>query len=97
MTLQGNVTQMSETRALKRIFRSKRGYAAGTYRKLQNDELRRMRWEGHVARMWKLMNACKSEGKTSLARPDVTWKNSEYYRDICTFKGQRLHLHWSGK
>jgi hypothetical protein len=32
--------------------------------------------------MCKLRNACKPEGKTSLARPDIAWKNSEYYRNI---------------
>jgi hypothetical protein len=56
---------MSENRVLRRIFETKRDEVTGKWRKLQNGESRnlysspntmqiisrRMRWEGHVARM----------------------------------------------
>jgi len=56
-----------ENRVLRRIFGSKRDEVTGGWRKLHNEELsdlysspnfvrviksRRMRWAGHVARMW---------------------------------------------
>jgi hypothetical protein len=58
---------MFENRVLRRIFGSKRDEVTGAWIKLQNEELhnlytspsiirmiksRRMRWAGHVARMW---------------------------------------------
>jgi hypothetical protein len=65
----------------------------GDWRKLHNEELhdlysaphiirmiksRRMRWTGHVARMWETRNACrilvgKPEGRRPLGRPRRKW------------------------
>jgi hypothetical protein len=60
-----------ENRVLKRIFGLKRDEVTGEWRKLHNEELhdlysspgiiriiesRRMRWAGHVARMWEKRN-----------------------------------------
>jgi hypothetical protein len=60
-----------ENRVLRRIFGSKRDEVMGGWKKLHNEELRdlysspsmiriiksrRMRWAGHVARMWKNRN-----------------------------------------
>jgi hypothetical protein len=59
---------MFENRALRRIFEPKRDEVTGSWRKLHNEELhnlyssqsisrmiksRRMRWAGHVTRMWR--------------------------------------------
>jgi hypothetical protein len=59
---------------LKRIFEPKKDEVTGGWRKLHNEELhnlysspskirmiksRRMRWEGHVARMGEKRNACR--------------------------------------
>jgi hypothetical protein len=72
-----------ENRVLRRIFGPKRDEVTGERRKLHNEELRdlysspsmiriiksrRMRWAGHVARMWEKRNAYmllmgKPEGK----------------------------------
>jgi hypothetical protein len=61
-----------ENRVLRRIFGPKRDEVTGGWRKLHNEELhnlysspsiirimksRRMRWAGHVARMWEKRNA----------------------------------------
>jgi hypothetical protein len=61
-----------ENRVLRRIFGAKRDEETGEWRKLHNGELRdlcsspsiirimksrRMRWAGHVARMWEKRNA----------------------------------------
>jgi hypothetical protein len=61
-----------ENRVLRRIFGPKRNEVTGEWRKLHNKELhdlysspiiirimksRRMRWAGHVARIWKKRNA----------------------------------------
>jgi hypothetical protein len=82
-----------ENRVLKRIFGPKRDEVTGDWRKLHNKELhnlysspniirmnksRRMRWAGHVARMWETRNAYrilvgKPEGKTPLGRQRRRW------------------------
>jgi hypothetical protein len=78
-----------ENRVLRRIIERKRDGVMGGWRKLHNEELcdlysspntirmvksRRMRWTGHVARMWEKRNAYrllvgKPEGKRPLGRP----------------------------
>jgi hypothetical protein len=82
-----------ENRALRRIFGPKRDVVTGGWRKLHNEELhnlysspsiirimksRRMRWAGHVARMWEKRNVYrllvrKPEGKRPLRRPRCRW------------------------
>jgi hypothetical protein len=83
-----------ENRVLRRIFGPKRDEVTGEWRKLHNEELhnlysspriirqvksRRMRWEGHVARMgeerkvYKVLVA-KPEGKNHLEDQDVGGK-----------------------
>jgi hypothetical protein len=82
-----------ENRVLSRIFERKRDVVTGEWRKLHNEELcdfysspsiiriissRRMRWAGHVARMWKKRNVYrlfvgKPEGKRPLRRPRCRW------------------------
>jgi hypothetical protein len=84
---------MFENRVLRRIFGHKREEVAGGWRRLHNEELlnlytspnivrviklRRVRWEGHVARMGKMRNAynilvVKPEGKRPLGRPRRRW------------------------
>jgi len=77
-----------ENRVLKRIFGSKRDEVTGEWRKLHNDQYcshsivrmikwRRMRWEGHTARMerrgaYKVLVG-SSEGKRLLGRPRRRW------------------------
>jgi hypothetical protein len=63
-----------ENRVLSRIFGPKRNEVTGDWIKLHNEKLhnlysspniirmfksRRMRWAGHVTRMWEKRNACK--------------------------------------
>jgi hypothetical protein len=82
-----------ENRVLRRLFGPKRDEATREWRKLHNEELRdlysspsiiriiksrRMRWEGHVARMGEKRNAYrylvgKPEGKRPLGRPRRRW------------------------
>jgi hypothetical protein len=82
-----------ENRVLRRIFGPKRDEVTGGWRKLHNEELhnlysspsiirmtksRRMRWPGHVTRMWEKRNACrimvgKPEGKKQVGRPRSRW------------------------
>jgi hypothetical protein len=82
-----------ENRVLRRIFGPKRYRVTGEWRKLHNEELhnlysspstmriikpRRMRWEGHVARMGEKRNAYrvlvgKPEGKRPLGIPRRRW------------------------
>jgi hypothetical protein len=78
-----------ENRMLRRIFGPKRDEVTGEWSKLHDEELRdlysspsiiriiksrRMRWAGHVARMWEKRNTYgflvgKPEGKRPLGRP----------------------------
>jgi hypothetical protein len=84
---------MFENRVLRRIFEPQRDGVTGEWRKLHNEELRdlysspsiirikksrRMRWAGHVARIWEKRNVCrllvgKPEGKRPLGRPKCRW------------------------
>jgi hypothetical protein len=84
-----------ENRVLRRIFGSKIDEVTGEWRKLHNEELhnlysspdnlrqvksRRMRWEGHVARMgeerkvYKVLVG-KPEGMRPLGRPRRRWED----------------------
>jgi len=85
-----------ENRLLRRIFGSKREEVSGAWRKLNNEEFndlycspnivrvirsRRMRWAGHVARMWDRRGIYrvlvgKPEGKRPLGRPKRRWKDN---------------------
>jgi hypothetical protein len=80
-----------ENTVLRRIFGTKRDEVTGERRKLNNEKLhdlysspskirvvksRRMRWEGHVARIWEKRNAYKllvgkPEGSRPLGRQDI--------------------------
>ena len=84
---------MCENRVLRRIFGPKREWE---WRKLHNEELndlyckpnvvrviksRRMRWAGHVARMWNRRGVYrvlvgKHEGKRPLGRPSRRWEDN---------------------
>jgi len=72
---------------LRRIFWLKRDEVTGEWRKLYNEELtrviklRRMRWAGHVAHMWKCRGVYKflvgkREGKRQLGRPRCRWEDN---------------------
>jgi hypothetical protein len=85
-----------ENRVLRRIFGPKKDGVTGGWRKLHNEELhnlysslsvfriiksRRMRWEGHVARMGEKRNLYrllvrKPEGKRPLGRPRCGWMDN---------------------
>jgi hypothetical protein len=85
-----------ENRVLRRIFGPKRDRVTGGWRKLHNEEIhnlyslpskiiiiksRRMRCEGHVARMGEKRNVYrllvgKPEGKRPLGRPRRKWINN---------------------
>jgi len=85
-----------ENRVLRRIFGSKRDEVIGEWRKLHNVELnglycspntvrvirsRRMRWEGHVARMGERRGVYrvlvgKLEGKRPFGRPRLRWEDN---------------------
>ena len=85
-----------ENRLLRRIFGSKREEVSGAWRKLNNEEFndlycspnivrvirsRRMRWAGHVARMWEKRSIYwvlvgKPEGKGPLGRPRRRWDDN---------------------
>jgi hypothetical protein len=87
--------RLFENRVLKRIFGPKRE-EDGSWRKLHNDGLhnlysspnivrviksRRMRWAGHVARMWEERGVYRvlvrrPEGKRPLGRPRRKWEDN---------------------
>jgi hypothetical protein len=89
-----------ENRVLRRVFGPKRVKATGEWRKLHNKELHdlysspsiiriikswRMRWAGHVARMWEKRNAYrllvgKPEGKRPLGRLRCRWVDNTSIR-----------------
>jgi hypothetical protein len=92
-----------ENRVLRKIFTPNKE-EDGSWRKLHNDELhslyslpnivrviktRRMRWAGHVARMWEergvyRVSVGRPEGKRPLGRPRHRWENNikMYLREI---------------
>jgi hypothetical protein len=85
-----------ENRVLRRIFGPKRDEVTGEWRKLHNEELRdlysspnivlvmksrRMRWEGHVARIGEERGVYrvlvgKPKGKRPLGRPRNSWEDN---------------------
>jgi hypothetical protein len=85
-----------ENGVLRRIFGPKRGEATGKWRRLHNEELndlysspsiirviksRRMKWEGHVARMVEKRGAYRilvgrPEGRRPLGRPRRRWEDN---------------------
>jgi len=85
-----------ENRVLRRIFVPNRDEVPGEWRKLHNEELndlycspnifrviklRRLRWAGHVARMWEVGGANRvlvgrREGKRPLKRPRRRWEDN---------------------
>ncbi|KAJ4428332.1 hypothetical protein ANN_24351 [Periplaneta americana] len=85
-----------ENKLLRKTFGSKRDEVTGEWRKLHNTELhalysspdiirniktRRLRWEGHVARMGESRNAYRvlvgrPEGKRPLGRPRRRWEDN---------------------
>jgi hypothetical protein len=85
-----------ENRVLRRIFGPKRDKVTGDWRKLHNEELhglysspsittvikaRRMRWEGHVARMGEVRGAYnilvgRLEGRRPLGRSRHRWEDN---------------------
>ena len=87
---------MFENRALRRVFGPKRDEVIGEWRKLHNEVLsdlyslpnivrvyhpRRMRWAGHVTRMWEgrgvhRVLVGKPEGKRPLGRPRRRWEDN---------------------
>jgi hypothetical protein len=100
--------RMFENKVLRRIFGPKRDEVTGEWRKLHNEELRdfysspgiirilktrRMRWEGHVARMGEKRNAYrllaqKSEGKRPIGRTRCRW--------VHNIKMELLEIGWGG-
>ena len=87
---------MFENRVLRKIFEPRRDEVTGEWRKRHNEELndlycspnilrviksKRMRWEGHVARVGERMGAYKVlvgkiEGKTQLGRFRHIWEDN---------------------
>jgi hypothetical protein len=89
---EGHRLRLFENKVLRGIFGSKRDEVTGGWRKLRNGELqnlysspsiirmlksRRMRWAGHVSRMWEKRNACRilvrRDGKRPQGRPRRKW------------------------
>jgi hypothetical protein len=86
--------RVSDNRVLRRVFGPKRDKVTREWRKLYNEELKdlyslpnivrvvkskRMRWAGHVARMWEdrgvhRVLVGKPEGKRPLRRPIRIWE-----------------------
>jgi hypothetical protein len=79
-----------ENRVLRKIFGPKRGEVTGGWRKLHNEELhilysypsiirmiksRKMRWAGHVARIWEKMEYIKDIGGKSIRKEH--WKDQD--------------------
>ena len=95
-TREGRWLRASENRVLSRIFGPKRDEVTGEWRKLHNEELnvlycspniirlikpRRVRWEGHVARMGEMTGVYrvlvgKPEGKRLLEEPRRRWEDN---------------------
>ena len=89
----GKEAEAFENMVLRRIFGPRRDEVMGEWRRQHNEELsdlysspnivrviksRRMRWAGHVARMWEERVAYrvlvgKAEGKRPLGRPRCRW------------------------
>jgi hypothetical protein len=85
-----------ENRVLRGIFGTNRDEVTGEWRKLSIEKLqdlycsptavrviksRRMRWTGHVARMWEVRGIYrvlvgKPEGKRPLGRPRCRWEDN---------------------
>jgi hypothetical protein len=85
-----------ENRVLRRIFGPKRDEETGEWRRIHNEELndlysspniiwaiksRRMRWAGHVARVWEKRGAYRilvgrPEGRRPLGRPRRRWEDN---------------------
>jgi hypothetical protein len=97
-----NVYTVGKVRVLRRIFGPKRDEVTGGWIKLHNEELhilysspskirmimsRKMRWTGHVARMWEKRNVYrilvgKLEGKRPLGTPRRGWADIRIKRDL---------------
>ena len=75
------ILRVFENRVLRRVFGPKRDEVTGEWRKLHNEESRRMRWAGHVARMGEgrgvhRVLVGKPEGKRPLRRTRRRWDDN---------------------
>jgi hypothetical protein len=97
-----------ENRVLRRIFGTKKDEVTGDWRRIHNEEfytlyslpdvirvikLRRLRWVGHVARMWERRGAYrdmvwKPEGRRPLGRLRHKW--------VGNIKMDLREVHWGG-
>jgi hypothetical protein len=83
--------RVSEKRVLRRIFGPKRNEVTGEWRRLHNKELyvlyslpniicmiksRRLRWAGHVARMWAIISECRVLMGKLEGRPRGRWEDN---------------------